>query len=265
MTKRQKFVVSSLLLTVGYGVMVFSAFTLFAEPFTRYLSIFVLSLFAALLTWWCLRESLGWNATLLTLVGPALFTEGIGMFYFLIPERVPQLISTTVILILYAIGIYALFLTSNIYTVAAARTIALLRAAHAVGFLLTLLTVFLLLDTLFSLKLGFLVNGVGAGLISFPLLLQGFWSIDLGHKLNHEVLNPAIVGAVVTAQSAVALSFWPISVPVAALALTTVSYVCLGLGQAKIQQRLFSRTIREYFLVGAVVFLTMFLTARWAG
>ncbi len=228
----------------------------------RYQVIAGLTLLTAILGFWSFREGLGRNATLLSIVLPTFFTLGVGLFYFLLPA---SWLSAVPVLVLYAIGIYALFLTSNIYTVAAARTIALLRAAHAVGFLLTLLTVFLLLDTLFSLKLGFIVNALGSGLIVFPILLQGFWSIDLEHKLSKEVLKLAIVGAIVTLQVATALSFWPISIPVVALTLTTVSYVVLGLGQARLQQRLFGKTIKEYFLVGAVVFITMFLTARWAG
>ncbi len=256
MTKRQKFVISSLLLTLGFLLLQF-----FVDSF-RYQVITLLTLVSGLLAFWSFRDGLGRNATLLSLVLPMQFSLGVGLFYFLLPA---SWLSAVPVLILYAIGIYALFLTSNIYTVAAARTIALLRAAHAVGFLLTLLTAFLLLDTLFSLKLGFLVNAIGSGVIVFPLLAQGFWSIDLEHKLNADVLKPALAGAVITMQVAAILSFWPISVPVAALTLTTVSYVVLGLGQAKIQQRLFARTVREYFLVGAVVFLTMFLTARWSG
>ncbi|KKU80845.1 MAG: hypothetical protein UY08_C0008G0012 [Candidatus Gottesmanbacteria bacterium GW2011_GWA1_47_8] len=211
---------------------------------------------------WALRDGLGRNATLLGLVLPTFFTAGVGLFYFLLPASV---LSAIPVLVLYAIGIYALFLTSNIYTVATLRTIALLRAAHAVGFLLTLLTAFLLFDTIFSLKLNFGFNSLGTALIAFPMLLQGFWSIDLEHKLGKDVLYSALGGAVVVGELAMILSFWPITVPVASLTLTTVLYVVLGLGQAKLQQRFFARTIREYFLVGAVVLLTMFATARWAG
>src|SRR3989344_5122032 len=257
MTKRQKFVISSLLLASGFLMMQFFVVTSF-----RYQTIAGLTFLTAVFGVWSFWEGLGRNSTLLSFVLPTLFTLAVGLFYFLLPA---SWLSAVPILVLYTLGIYALFLTSNIYTVATARAIALLRTAHAFGFLLTLLTGFLLFDTLFSLKLGLLVNGVGSALISFPLLLQGFWSIDLERKLNYEVLFPAIAGALILAQIATALSFWPIFIPVAASSLTTVLYVVLGLGQAKLQQRLFVRTIKEYFLVGAVVFLTMFLTARWAG
>jgi hypothetical protein len=37
----------------------------------------------------------------------------------------------------------------------------------------------------------------------------------------------------------------------------------LGLGQAKLEGRLFSQTIREYLMVGVLVLLSMFLATRW--
>lgn len=257
MTKRQKFVLSSLLLASGFLLMQF-----FVETGFRYQAIAGLTLLTGLLSLWSLWDGLGKNATLLCLVLPTFFTAGIGLFYFLLPASI---LSAIPVLALYTLGIYALLLTSNIYTVATARTIALLRAAHAVGFLLTLLTGFLLFDTVFSLRANFIFNGIATGLISFPLFLQGFWSIDLEQRLNGEVWQPALALALVVGEIGTILSFWPITVPVASLTLITVSYVGLGTGQAKLQQRLFARTIREYFLVGTIVFVTMFLTARWAG
>ncbi|OGY07811.1 MAG: hypothetical protein A2782_01565 [Candidatus Blackburnbacteria bacterium RIFCSPHIGHO2_01_FULL_43_15b] len=257
MTKRQKFVLSSLLLASGFVLMQY-----FVETGFRYQTIALLTILTAVFSYWSLKEALGRNATLLTLVLPTFFTAGVGLFYFLLPASI---LSAIPIVLLYILGIYALLLTSNIYTVAAARTIALLRAAHAVGFLLTLLTAFLLFDNVFSLRASFWLNGLASALLAFPLLLQGFWSIELGHKLGKEVLFPAVALALILGEVGVVLSFWPVTVPVASLALTTVLYVGLGTGQARLQQRLFARTIREYFLVGAVVFITMFLTARWAG
>lgn len=256
MTKRQKFVISSFLLALGFFL------TQYVDLSWKYQAIVGLSFFSLVLSLWSLGGGVGKNATLLTLVLPAFFTSGVGLFYFLLPAT---MITRIPILILYAVGIYALLLTANIYTVSTARTIALLRAAHAVGFLLTLLTAFLLFDTISSLRLDFWANGPGAFLIAFPLFLQGFWSIELEHKVSREVLYLALGFAVVLGEMATVLSFWPITVPVGSLALTTVLYIGLGLGQAKLQQRLFAKTVREYLLVGAAVFITMFLTAKWGG
>lgn len=256
MSKRQRFVLSSLLLAFGFFLIQFVGFE------WRFQSIALLTLFSAFLTLWSLREGLGRDASLLTLVLPSFFTAGIGLFYFLLPTTI---LTKIPVLVLYALGVYALLLTANIYTVATIRTIALLRAAHAVGFLLTLVAAFLLFHTVFSLRQSFLVNLIATGLIAFPLFLQGLWSIELERKLGRETLALSAALSLVTAQTAMALSFWPVTVTVASLATTTVVYVGLGLGQAKLQQRLFEKTIREYLLVGLVVFITMLLTTRWGG
>ena len=67
------------------------------------------------------------------------FYGAVAFFYFLLPVR---WLTRIPVVVLYAVGIYALLLTENIYNVAADRTIALLRAAHSVGYLLTLDNVF---------------------------------------------------------------------------------------------------------------------------
>ena len=67
------------------------------------------------------------------------FTAAIALFYFLLPVR---WLTRVPVAVLYAVGMYALLLTENIYNVAADRTIALLRAAQSIGYLLTLLTYF---------------------------------------------------------------------------------------------------------------------------
>lgn len=256
MTKRQKFVLSSLFLALGFFLVQLVGTAI------SYQLIATLTLFSLVLSIWSLQEGLGKDARLLTLILPSFFTAGVGLFYFLLPQtillRVP-------ILLLYGVGIYALFLTANIYTVATARTIALLRAAHAVGFLLTLGISFLLFDAVFSLRSNFAFNAIALSVISFFLLLQGLWAIELERKISKQVWLLSAGLALVVGEIAVVLSFWPITVAVASLALTTVVYVGLGLGQAKLQGRLFAKTVREYLVVGGVVFLTMFLTARWGG
>jgi hypothetical protein len=256
MTKRQKFVATSVLLAAGFFL------TQFVDLQWKYQAIIGLTFLSVVFSFWSLAGGIGKDATSLTLVLPAFFTAGVGLFYFLLPST---LLTRVPILFLYAVGIYALLLTSNIYTVSTARTIALLRAAHAVGFLLTLVTGFLLFDTILSLRWSFWANGLGAFLVGFPLFLQGFWSTELERKLSGEVFYLALVFGLILGEIATALSFWPITVPVGALAWTTVVYIGLGLGQAKLQQRLFAKTVREYLLVGAAVFVTMFLTAKWGG
>lgn len=216
----------------------------------------------ALLFVWCLFEGLGINMTLMALIVPILFTLGVGLFWFLLPVNVFARIP---VVILYGVGMYSLCLTSNIYTVAAIRTIALLRAAKGVGFVLTLLTLFLLFDAVLSLRSSVYITTLSIGLISFPLFLQGLWSAQLKRGLDMRLLVMSLVFSLALAEVAISLHFWPVTVVVGSLFLTIAAYMLLGLGQAKIEARLFSQTVRDYFLVGILVFIGMFFATRWIG
>jgi hypothetical protein len=253
-TKRQKFIFSSIFLAIGMIIVHAASFQ------WRYPAIILLSLLAAGFTLWALREALGGIRYLLVIILPALFTAGVGLFYFLLPST---WLAVLPIALLYGFGFYALLLTENIFSVSALRTIQLFRAAQAVGFLLTLLTAFFLYDTVFSFKLFAWVNAVFVGAISFPLYLQGLWSINLEEKLNRQLINFAVVLALISAELALIISFMPLTIAMSSLFLTTVVYVTLGLSQAHLQGRLFRRTVYEYLAVGAIVFLVMILTINW--
>lgn len=267
LTKRQKFVAASLFLAL------ISFFVQYVEVDTRYLAIAGLALLTLFISAWALKDGLGKSATLLTLVLPIFFTAATQLFYLgfessnfylSLLEFFAQGIRGLFVAG-YAIGLYALLLTGNIYNVATARTIQLLRAAHAVGFVLSLVTCFFLFNWLLSLRLDFYINTIGMAVIAIPLFSQGFWSIELEHRLSREVLYLTTSLGLIVAEFAAVLSFWPITVPVGSLALTSVVYIGLGLGQAKLQQRLFEKTTREYLIVGLLVFSAMFFTARWGG
>jgi len=211
---------------------------------------------------WSLREGLGRNMTILSLVLPVFFTLGVGLFWFLLPAstfaRLP-------VVAFYGLGIYVLCLTSNIYTVGAIRTIALLRAARGVGFVLTLITSFLIFDAILSLRAFPWINVSLVVLTSFLLLLQGLWVIILETKFSKELFSLAGVGALVMGELVAALFFWPVSVVVGSLFLTIALYLLLGLGQAKLEGRLFSQTVREHLTLAVLVFFGMFLATRWGG
>lgn len=254
MSKRRRFVITSLLLTLGFiGIQ-------FLNDQNRFWVIGGLGVVTVLLFLWSLWENIGKNTALLTLVLPTIFTVGVGVFWFLLPASIYARIP---IMIFYGIGIYVLCLTMNIYSVASNRTIALLRAARGVGFVLTLVTSFLVFDAIMSLKTAiyFLVPLVFA--VSFPLYLQGFWAVRLDKNFTKEIMSLSIVSSLVTAEIAAALYFWPVTVVTGSLFLTVTFYVLLGLGQAQIEERLFPATIREYLILGALVFFAMFFATHW--
>lgn len=255
MSKRKRFILTSIILSLGFiGIQ-------FLQNDLRFPAIGVLGLSTIGLFYWSLKEGLGRNMTLLTLILPTLFTLGVGVFWFLLPTN---LLTRVPVLIMYGVGIYVLCLTMNIYTVSASvRTIALLRAARGVGFVLTLLTAFLVFDAIFSLRVFVAINALLVLIFTFPLFLQGFWAVELPEKFSKEVVVLSLVSALVCAQVIAALYFWPVTVVVGSLFLTATFYVLLGLGQSKLEGRLFSQTVREYLLLALFVFIGMFFATRW--
>ena len=254
MSKRRRFVITSLLLSLGFIAIQF------LNDQNRFWAIGALGLLTIILFAWSLLESLGKNMTLLVLVLPTIFTLGVGVFWFLLPvgifTRIP-------IVIFYGIGIYVLALTSNIYTVSADRTIALFRAARGVGFVLSLVTSFLVYDAILSLRteIYFLVPLIFA--VSLPLYLQGLWAVTLEKEFSKSLITMSGVSSFVTAEIAAALYFWPVTVVVGSLFLSVAFYILLGLGQSKLEDRLFQTIVREYLVVGTLVFIAMFLATHW--
>jgi hypothetical protein len=255
MSKRKRFVVVSLLLSLGL------LGTQLVRVEHRYQAIIVLGGISYVLSAWALSEDLKGVEWITVLTIPLLYPVSVGLFYFLLPER---LLSRLVILGVFGIGMYALLLTENIFSVAAIRTIQLLRAAHAVGFLLTLVTAFFLFDTIWSFRLPFYSNGVLVAVCSFPLFLQGLWSYRLGEqRIEKQTVQSSIALALGLGQIALALSFWPVTVPVGSLFLVTMAYVGLGISQYHLAGRLFRRTLYEYLGVGVIVLITTFLVTKW--
>jgi len=254
-TKRRRFIITSALLSLGFvGIQ-------FLTDQNRFWAIGALGLVTILLFAWSLWEGIGPNMTALTLVLPTIFTLGVGTFWFLLPANIYTLIP---ILIFYAIGIYVLCLTMNIYTVSAIRTIALLRAAMGVGFVLTLVTAFLSFDALLSLRASIFILIPLVFVISLPLYLQGFWAMLLEKEFSKDLVILSVVASIATAEIAAALFIWPVTVVVGSLFLTVTFYMLLGLGQAYLDDRLFPATVREYLTVGTLVFLAMFIATHWS-
>jgi len=256
MSKRRRFVVTSLLLSFGFVAVQF------LTDQNRFWAIGLLGIATILLFIWSLYEGIGKNMTLLTLVLPTVFTLGVGTFWFLLPANIYARIP---IVIFYGLGIYVLCLTMNIFTVSTIRTIALLRAARGVGFVLSLVTSFLVFDAILSLRVQIYLLIPLVAVVSFLVLLQGFWSIVLEKEFVPEIFNLAVVSTLVVVEIATALFFWPVSVVVGSLFLTVACYMMLGLGQSKLDGRLFSSTVREHLIVGILVFLAMFFATHWGG
>jgi len=253
LTKRRKFILSSLLLTAGL------CYTQFGRPTDRYQMIALLSFLAIPLTWWSLEEALSGPIWLVYSILPAFFTAGVGLFYFLLPASI---LVAFPVMIFFFLGMYALFLSENIFAVATIRTIQLFRSASAVSFLLILVISFLLYDTVFSFRLPYYYNSFWVFVISFPLFLHGTWSVNLEEKITSKILLFSFILSLGIGEIALVLSFWPTTM-LTSLFLTSLTYVSLGLAQASLSDRLFNKTIKEYLFVGIAVLVILLFYTTW--
>jgi hypothetical protein len=249
MRRREKFVISSVLLTLCLlGVQ-------YVSLDFRYMVIAVFIAFTYLVSTWALSDDLQLHERLTVVPFPALYAASVSLFYFLLPEN---FLSQLFILILFGVGMYGLFLTSNIYSVAKGRSIQLLHAAHAIGFIFGVLVSLLLSNTIFSLKLPFYMNALLIGLVHFPLILMQLWSVKLEAKISAELINFSLIFNLILVELALILSFFPLTVWYSSLFIMSFFYIGGGLMHSFMRGRLFLRTFIEYSLVAAFVGL-MFL------
>lgn len=254
MRRREKFVLASIILSVL--LMVVQYIPLEWRP----LALLVFALISYLLAGWSMFDNLDGVEWVTIVPLPALYALAVSSFYFLLPSN---WIARIAILALFGLGMYALFLAGNIFTIAKVRTIQLLRAAQAVLFLFCLIAALLAFNTLFSLGLWFVWNGLIAGAIALLLSFSFYWSIRLEKRLSGEVRALTLRTGVAIGFLAATLSFFPSSLWPTSLYLMTAMYAFLGLGQSSLEQRLFTNTLREYLGVFASVTVVFFLLLPW--
>ena len=255
-SKRLRFTISSLILFSGFISIQFLNDTY------KFAAIAILVIITGLLSVWSFYEGLGLDMTLSSIILPMMFTLGVGIFWFLLPAN---LYTRIPIVIFFTFGIYVLLSTMNIYTVSSSKTIALLRAARGVGFVLTLVSSFLLFDAILSIRQNVFISSPLVFISSLLLFLQGFWSIELEKKLDKITFLVSFISSVVITELSILIFFWPVTVVVGSLFLTSGVYMLLGLGQTKLEDRLFPGAIREYLTVGLIVLIGMFFATHWGG
>lgn len=254
--KRQQFVAITLILTAGLML------TQLVASDLRYLSVIILSVITYFLSAFGLREDLKgieWF-TLLTL--PTIYTFAVALFYFLLPAR---WLTRLPVAALYAIGIYALLLTENIYNVAANRTIGLLRAAQSVGFLMTVTVYFFLSQSILAFRYYPLANIVWIILVSAILYLPLLWSMELTPGISRRVRDLTLTLTLIEAEIMWILSFWPVTTTQKAILMAGSFYALGGMGQLYLSERLYKKNIWELFIVILIITVVVFLTTNWRG
>jgi hypothetical protein len=256
-SKRQKIIASTLVLTF---VLVLSTQAV-NFIFLRNQLIIVLVIMAYLLSLWSLWEGMTKLKAIILMILPTMFTLAAVSFYYLLPVR---WLTRLPMALIFGTSFYGILLSQNVFNVAAVKTIPLYRAASTASFLFTLITGFLLFNVLLTFNLPFYLNGVVAFLITFPLCLQVFWSLDM-ENISSSILIYSVILSLLVGELALTLSFWPVVPTIWALLLSTSIYILLGLVTDSIKSRLTNRLVYEYIGVGGVAVVFSVLATSWVG
>ncbi len=192
---------------------------------------------------------------------PFLFTLSITLFSFLIPQRISTHLLLTLI---FAIGIYALYLSENIFVVATERTIPLASSARSVSQIIVLVTYFFLSDSIFSLRLNLLLTMILFLIVTTGICVHAIWSYTLEEKIRTGLLWVCVLSACMLGFESV-LWFWPTSPTITALFLSIILYVLTGLSHYWLDRRLFKNIIVEYLWVIVLGTFLLFSLTTWIG
>jgi hypothetical protein len=254
MRRREKFIISSILLAFAL------LFIQYIPLQFRWVAILIFFFLSYGVSAWALFDDL-YGVEWITIVPlPAMYAVAVSLFYFLLPNNT---LSRVFIIALFGVGMYALFLTSNIYSVAKTRTIQLLRAAHTIGLFFTLLISTFYTHFLFSLHLHPFLNFLIVGVIHIPLFLMLLWGVDLQPQITSRIKIFTAVFSLIMAEFAFIFSSFPLSVWNASLLTTSIFYILVGILHNYLQERLFRNTLIEYFVFGGLVSFSFFLLIQW--
>ncbi|MBI2334620.1 hypothetical protein HYU96_02355 [Candidatus Daviesbacteria bacterium] len=256
LNKRQKIILTSILVTFGLLSTQLVDFNL------RFRFIAGLGILAGALSLWALREGLNFTKALILLILPAFFTVALSSFYFLLPVR---WLTRVPMALFFGLTFYLLLLSQNVFNVASIRTIPLYRAASTATFLFTLLSAFFIFNVIYAFKLLFLWNGALVFAVSFPLILQVLWSIEMEDRVGLSVIVQSLILALILGELALVFSFWPMVTTIWSLALASSMYVLVGITTQILRKRLDKRMVWEYLGIGGVVFSVSFFLTSWTG
>lgn len=251
--KRHKFVASVIILSLGLFL---------SEYFFGRSNLFVLlvlSVAVNILFFSSIFTDIKGNFSLKIFILPFIFTISFGLFYSLVPAR---FLTRSLITLFYAIGLYSLFLSQNIFIVSSIRTITLLSSARIVSFVITLVSYFFLSNIIFSLHISILPISIMIFVFSLLLIYHSLWTHTLDKTFKDRIFWVLMLSFCLFEVSLL-LSFWPTSPTVIALFLTGFFYTIVGLTQVWFDKRLFKGVIWEYIWVAVIVFFILILFTSW--
>lgn len=249
--KRVRFVVTTVALSLLLLLATFSYYD------KAWFFIPVLFIATYLLTFFSILEGIQKAEWITLFIMPIGLSLVFYMFYYLIPVR---WLTRVPFIAMYAVSIYAILLTSNIFNVGVEKSIRLYKAAFSVNYFYHTILSFIAFSILFTLRENALFNALIAAVVIFPFAIQLLWTIRLQHSVERDMLVYAAFIAAIIGEFALVISFVPFKPSIAALLLTSAYYTIAGLTTAHVDGRLFKNTIREYVIVLAFVIIVSLLT-----
>lgn len=246
--KRKRF-----LLATGASTLVFLLTTFFTLDESPYFLGILLAV-AYFATFFSVLEGITRHEWLMLFIAPVYFTVLAYLFYFFLPQR---WLTRLPFVVVYAICMYAILLSQNIFNVGVTKSLQLFRAASSVNFLFLTLSSYLAYSVIFSFRLDFALNFLLVFIATIPLSLQFLWAVSPQDTLARSTRRYAIIISLIGAEAAMMLSFLPLNPALFALFLTACFYSLCGLFQAHLQDRLFAERVREYAFV--LVFVSVIL------
>lgn len=253
-TKRQKILITSLLLAAGlFLIPVFQDL----EQIYLIIAIILLSYFLSV---WSIYSPFSLFDLVNLFVLPVTLTASFALFF---GTFATSLDGRLALVIVYVIAMYTILLSENIFNVSTERNIPLVRAARTIGYLATLFVSFAFFTLLFGLRLNiFLFSGISF-VVSSLILVQGLWQIDLKDTDLKKIGFSSVIAGLVVGEIALSFGFWPLDPPRVGLSITASVYVLLGILQHHLKDDLTRRSIFEYIFVALMVVLILFLTTTW--
>lgn len=262
MSKRLKYLISSILATVGFY------FFLTLPYESHYYGLLVGIVLIIFCFWFGLGIVFDKSIyiRLMSVVLPVAFFIGFALFVTLLPQ---SFLLSLIYSVFFGLISYFMFLVENVFLVAIGfRTPPLYRAAYTVGLILLLLSSFFLFDSLFSFKFIYWLNMLLVFVISTIIFLYVFFSVtielpDDGKDKNvwYYVLIPSIL----MSEMALVLSFWPVGIFKGSIYLVMIVYIISSLLHAELRDRLFKRTWKIFVWIGVAIVLGIILTGNSIG
>lgn len=252
MRRRERIILISILLSTCLYV------TQLVPAEWRFWAIGALGVITYLASAFALKDDLQIHEWLTILPFPTMYSVALGVFYFLLPEN---FLTKILVLVVFALGMYGILLTCNIFSVSKGRTIQLHNAAKTMSLFVAMLISLLLMNTLFSLKLPFWLNGGLAMVAHLPLVYTLAWAVNLESRVTLENTVLGVISALVIGELAMILSFLPFQEWTVALFIMALFYLIIGILQSFLTGKQFKRSVGEHALLAVfviIVFVILF-------